>query len=1040
MKRKKLFLLASLLIFQFVFSPSYVIADDNKFELNDDLLVDKLDIEEAPVNPAFNRLLSSSTPTKNYGSNEDPFKVNTNYDLFNKKDEHQKLMASNIPAYFDLRQYNRVTPVKDQGPNGSCWAFATYGSAESVLAKSEYTDFSEKHLRNTHGFDWGPDDGGTRAVAAAYLSRWSGPIWEKDDPYSPYGFTSPYNLYPAKELKEALYIPDVNNNQDMDRLKRAIMQYGASYTTVNADTRYTNFYTMSHYNPGNGWQNHAVTIIGWDDNYSRSNFGITPPGDGAWIVKNSWGNRWGSQGGYYHVSYYDAHIARGNCIFVLKDKERDKSVWYYDYLGMTDSLGYGTTGWFSNVFGPAKTTSQIGEVGFFVPSNGASYEVYVNTNIGGNSGFNDKVLVARGTVENAGYTTVKFNPRKINRGAYFAPIVKLTTPGYRYPIPVETAIYGYSSRARGGSNESYISYDGYNWSDLANNKANANVCLKAFTKPFNGGYEPDPEPDQPEPNVPDEPDEDISVNKIEVSKTNIRLYAGESTKIQAKAYPENATNKDLVWQSSNSNIASVDNSGNVKAINQGQCYITVKSAENPRILKNISVTILEPEDPIIDENDNSEVKVQSIVMYPSYKKIKVNDTFRIDTRVFPSNVSNNKLSWESEDDSIATVENGLVTAKQSGKVKIYAKSTDGSDVSNFTLLDIEGGDDNKVSSINLDCKAYKDTIFYGNSNNLSVKATDANGNGIKNLAVKFTITTPSKSVIENETTTNYRGQAFYNLKPEQLKEIGTYNINVLATSSDGKTSEENFSFELKDNRASFDTSIKCSKNEIKSNEMATITVNCKTKNSRISSANVKLIITDENGKKFEKNLRTDYYGNAVCTFNPKNVTGKYYIAVIASKSGFKDSTANDTIIVTDSSTPAPKTVVNLKFESDKQSYNTTDTANITIFATDEKGNKLPNLKLPIKITATNGFNTSLTKTTDANGTCKMFIQQSNKDLENDYTIEVNPNNDSKNVFKFKVSFRKPESELGISSPVFGIQNLYNRPSKYPVHNFLYNLR
>lgn len=273
--------------------------------------------------------------------------------------------APGIPARFDLREHNRVSPMKDQGPNGSCWAFATYGSAESVLLPNELRDFSEKNLRNTHGFDYAPDQGGNRDIAAAYLSRFSGPIDERDEPYSPYDFRSPSGLRPVKELKEAIYIPDVNNNRDRDILKENIMRYGASYTTVCGNDAYTNFNTMGLYNPGYGYANHAVTIVGWDDNFSRYNFGITPPGDGAWIVKNSWGTNWGRMGGYYYVSYYDRFIARNNTIFVLKSKDNSKSVWYHDPLGMTNSIGNGQTGYFSNVFGPVNRDSVISEVGFF---------------------------------------------------------------------------------------------------------------------------------------------------------------------------------------------------------------------------------------------------------------------------------------------------------------------------------------------------------------------------------------------------------------------------------------------------------------------------------------------------------------------------------------------------------------------------------------------------------------------------------------------------------------------------------------------------
>jgi len=111
------------------------------------------------------------------------------------------------PTSYDLRTQGRVTPVRDQGPCGSCWAFATYGSLESILLPGEEWDFSENNLKNTHGFDSGHCDGGNFKMSTAYLARWSGPISESDDPYNPYSNVSPSNLNPKKHIQEVLFIP-----------------------------------------------------------------------------------------------------------------------------------------------------------------------------------------------------------------------------------------------------------------------------------------------------------------------------------------------------------------------------------------------------------------------------------------------------------------------------------------------------------------------------------------------------------------------------------------------------------------------------------------------------------------------------------------------------------------------------------------------------------------------------------------------------------------------------------------------------------------
>ena len=101
---------------------------------------------------------------------------------------NQDKTAEGAPSSYDLRTFGEVSSVKNQGSCGSCWTFGTYGSLESWLLKNvgEAWDFSENHLKNSHGLDWGPCEGGNVDIGAAYLSRWSGPVRESDDPYHDY--------------------------------------------------------------------------------------------------------------------------------------------------------------------------------------------------------------------------------------------------------------------------------------------------------------------------------------------------------------------------------------------------------------------------------------------------------------------------------------------------------------------------------------------------------------------------------------------------------------------------------------------------------------------------------------------------------------------------------------------------------------------------------------------------------------------------------------------------------------------------------------
>ena len=158
---------------------------------------------------------------------------------------------SAYPASYDLRSGNYVTSVKDQGSYGTCWAFATYGSLESSILKAggSTTDFSERNLAYQHGFDPGPSAGGNSWMSEAYLSRFSGPINETDDPYSlmgtPDSVTGPVQDYVREMLR-------FDTDSEM---KNAIMTYGALDTSM--------YWDAASYNAANNtyFYFHCLTCV-----------------------------------------------------------------------------------------------------------------------------------------------------------------------------------------------------------------------------------------------------------------------------------------------------------------------------------------------------------------------------------------------------------------------------------------------------------------------------------------------------------------------------------------------------------------------------------------------------------------------------------------------------------------------------------------------------------------------------------------------------------------------------------------------------------
>ena len=386
--------------------------------------------------------------------------------------------AGPYPASYDLRDHGKVTAVRSQDNFSTCWIHSAMASLESCLLPGALFDFSENNLANHMGSRLDFEGRSDARLSTAYFARWDGPVLERDDPYPRKG-RSPEGLRPVRHVQEVLYLPDRRTPLDNDALKWAVRTYGGVDTAMAFEAGYNNSHTFAYYSTKAGLVlDHRVTCVGWDDGFPASRFTDVPPGDGAFLIKNSWGADWGDAG-YFWISYYDANYGQDMAVFNGAERASNyDAIYQHDALGWSRSLGFGSdTAWFANRFHCAGS-GMIRAVSFYTPAPGSSYEVRVAGRVADVAA---APVVAAGAVTLGGYHTVRLAaPAAVVNGSVFVVAVKLTAPGRDDPIPLEAPAALISPRAARG--QSYISADGGSWQDLTTRPgfASANVCLKAF--------------------------------------------------------------------------------------------------------------------------------------------------------------------------------------------------------------------------------------------------------------------------------------------------------------------------------------------------------------------------------------------------------------------------------------------------------------------------------------------------------------------------------------------------------------------------------
>lgn len=460
--------------------------------------------------------------------------------------------TSSLPASYDLRDQGGLTAVRDQGNYGTCWAFASLGSLESILLRADGAtfDFSEDNMALTCGFTAdGYDDGGNSLMASAYLARWTGPVLESQDAYG--DSVTPSGLSPVKHVQEVVFLPKRASATDNDAIKAAVMEYGAVTTAFYWASGGYKSSTASYYRTSDpGVSNHAVAVVGWDDEYPASEFGSTPPGNGAFIVRNSWGSDWGD-GGYFYVSYYDSTFARGsgwcesdNAVFTAEDTTDYDAIYQYDPFGYVYSISADGTdrevGWMANSF-TATDDGSVEAVSFYTLGESTSYKVYVADTLSASS----SSLLASGTLDDAGYHTVPLtSARAIGQGDTFYVIVRLDTPDCDYPIAVEGYCRDYAEYTTSSKGQSYVAGDVSGspgaWSDIGGDPDRYNVCVKAFSSDTDPSPSPSPDP-SPSPSLDPSPspDPDTGVapttTAVGLSSTSSEGWTGKAVTVTLTA-------------------------------------------------------------------------------------------------------------------------------------------------------------------------------------------------------------------------------------------------------------------------------------------------------------------------------------------------------------------------------------------------------------------------------------------------------------------------------------------------------------------------
>ncbi len=501
---------------------------------------DNKEIEEYEYTNAYKKYLQMTDEEKQKVM--EPSK----YDLGNNSSTNKAMMSNKYISLQNFMSYLRASAystqdkftlkdiiadnlkIKNQEQTNTCWAFAGISSLETHLAMKDLLnnstkkvyDFSERHMvysksssflpgqKNEYGFSFNVSDGGNYYMATDYLTNGIGAVLEEDMPFENNEDKIDISEIQNKEVQttvdDVVYFDVIEKTSEatdteiknlQDQMKEHIATYGSIGTSIympecDEDNEMFKFENAAIYcNSSDKITNHAVSIIGWDDTFSKNNFSTTPEGDGAWIIRNSYGEylveysfeeirqiisssiekpinevtddmvkqlineqieenpnykydeqtkilslEAGKQGLFY-ISYYDELVY--SHLFGITNAENEKTydrIYQHDKVGATTVMAVRDNSikniYLANVFNrTVSTPEELTSVGIQTAKDGYSYEVYVNPT--GEEKTLDKLqkmelVEGENEILTSGYHTLNFkNPCQLT-GKSFTIVIKET--------------------------------------------------------------------------------------------------------------------------------------------------------------------------------------------------------------------------------------------------------------------------------------------------------------------------------------------------------------------------------------------------------------------------------------------------------------------------------------------------------------------------------------------------------------------------------------------------------------------------------------